>query len=177
MVQECYAAKCSNHPSLLTDVPDFHELVALRDFPSETLETAYVFDAMVENPDREAANPNLLWRGDELAVLDFDKAFGFPRMGEKDARPWRSVLLRLNLERHCLHSHLPERKDGEILGICLWNAFEEWCLGKPSAELSAAIAEGFPDPNLNLKRIEGYLTKLVSEPEDVFRYLTDASRL
>jgi hypothetical protein len=151
--------------------------IAPRSIPVETLETAYAFDAMVENPDREAANPNLLWRGDELAVLDFDKAFGFLRIGEKDARPWRRMLLRLNLERHCLHSQLPERKEGEILGICLWDAFEEWCLGRHSAELSAAIVEGFPDPNLDLKRIEGYLTKLATDPEDFFRHLTAASRL
>ncbi len=150
--------------------------IAPRSIPVETLETAYAFDAMVENPDREADNPNLLWRGDELAVLDFDRVFCFLRTGEGEARPWRNALGRLNLERHCLYSHLPESGDGEILGAFLWAAFEEWWLGKPAAGLSAAVLEGFPDPNLDLKRIEGYLTKLATDPEDFFRYLTDASR-
>ncbi len=150
--------------------------IAPRSIPAETLETAYAFDAMVENPDREVDNPNLLWRGDELAVLDFDKAFSFLRMGESESRPWRGALLRLNLERHCLHAHLPEWKEGEILGVSLWDAFETWCLGKPAAGLSTAIGEGFPDPNLDLKRIEDYVTKLSNDPEDFFRYLTDASR-
>ena len=147
-----------------------------RSIPVATLETAYAFDAMVENPDREADNPNMLWRGDELAVLDFDKAFCFLRTGEGDARPWRSALVRLNLKRHCLSSHLPERKDGEILGVALWDAFEAWCLGKPASGLSAAVSAGFPDPNLDLKRIEDYLRKLATDPEDFFRYLTAASR-
>jgi hypothetical protein len=80
------------------------------------------------------------------------------------------------LERHCLHSYLPERKEDEILGVPLWDAFEAWCLGQPAAGLSAAIADEFPDPNLDLKRIEDYFTKFASDPEDFFRYLTDASR-
>jgi len=31
-------------------------------------------------------------------------------------------------------------------------------------------------PYLDLKRIEDYLMKLATDPEDFFRYLTDASR-
>jgi hypothetical protein len=84
--------------------------------------------------------------------------------------------VRLNLLRHCLYSYLQEQKEGQILGVSLWDAFEAWCLGKPAAVLSAAIVEVFPDPNLDLKRIEDYFTKLASDPEDFFRYLTDASR-
>jgi hypothetical protein len=150
--------------------------IAPRSIPLETLETAYTFDAMVENPDREADNPNLLWRGDKLAVLDFDKAFCFLRTSEDEARPWRSALLHLNLERHCLHPHLPGRNEKEILGLCLWDAFEAWWLSKPAAGLSAAVLEGFSDHNLDLKRIEAYLKKLATDPEDFFGYLTDASR-
>lgn len=150
--------------------------IAPRSIPLETLETAYAFDAMVENADREADNPNLLWRGSELAVLDFDKAFGYLHLEERESRPWRNVLGRLNLERHSLHSYLPDKKEDEILGFFLWGVFEDWCLGKSAPGLSAAIKEGFPDPNLDLKRIEAYLTKLSADPEDFFRYLTVASR-
>jgi hypothetical protein len=150
--------------------------IAPRSIPADTLETAYAFDAMVENADREAENPNLLWKGRELAVLDFDKAFCFLRVSETEARPWRSGLIRLNLERHCLHSLLPGVHDKEILGLSLWDAFEAWCLGSPAAGLSAAIGEGLPDPDLDLQRIEEYLIKLSNDPEDFFRYLTDASR-
>ena len=150
--------------------------IAPRSISEEAMEKAYAYDAMVENPDREVDNPNLFWRGNELAVLDFDKAFSFLHTFEGEARPWRNALVRLNLERHCMHSHLPEQKEGEILAVSLWDAFEGWCLGKPSAGLSAAITEGFPDPNLDLKQIEAYLTKLATDTEDFFRYLTDASR-
>jgi len=37
----------------------------------------YAFDALVQNPDRTAANPNCLMKGDELRFFDHDKAFSF----------------------------------------------------------------------------------------------------
>ena len=147
-----------------------------RSIKAETLETAYAFDAMVENPDREADNPNMLWRGDELAVLDFDKAFCFLRGGNNESRPWQKALVRLNLERHCLFPHLPTVEDGKVLGAALWDAFEEWCLVAPVGEISAEIASGFVDPDLDLPQIEAYLKKLSAAAEDFFGYLTDASR-
>lgn len=147
-----------------------------RSIPAEALENAYAFDAMVQNSDREADNPNLLWRGDELALLDFDKAFAFLRSEEQEDRPWRKTLVRQNLDRHCLHPHLPELTEGVILGPGLWDSFEEWWLGAPSGRLSAEIAAGMADPDLDLPRLEGYLTKLAGAAEDFFRYLTDASR-
>lgn len=147
-----------------------------RSIKPETLEAAYAFDAMVENPDREAENPNMLWRGDELAVLDFDKAFSFLRAGKDDSRPWQKALIRLNLERHSLFPHLSDLEDGKVLGTALWDVFEEWWLGAPAWKISAEIASGFPDKDLDLPQIEVYLKKLAAAPEDFFRYLTDASR-
>lgn len=132
---------------------------------------------MVQNSDREADNPNLLWRGEELAMLDFDKAFAFLRTEAQEARPWRKTLVRQNLDRHCLHSHLPDLPEEVVLGPGLWDAFEEWWLVCPSGRISADIAEGMTDPDLDLPRLEGYLTNLSAATEDFFRYLTDASRL
>lgn len=147
-----------------------------RSLPATTLESAYAYDAMVQNSDREPDNPNLLWRGEEIAVLDFDKSFAFLRQEEKEDRPWRKTLLRQNLDRHCLHGHLPALDQGKILGQDLWDAFEEWWLGKPSGRISAAIAGEMADPDLDLPRMEAYLTKLSAATDDFFRYLTEASR-
>jgi hypothetical protein len=149
---------------------------APRSIPNEALETAYAFDAMVQNTDREADNPNLLWRNDELAVLDFDRAFAFLRTEERETRPWRKTLVCQNLDRHCLHSHLPALVNEKILGQDLWDAFEGWWLGYPSGRLSGEIAAGFADPDLDLPRLEAYLIKLSVATDDFFRYLTDASR-
>jgi hypothetical protein len=149
---------------------------APRSIPDKTIETAYAFDAMVQNSDRMPDNPNLLWRGEDLAVLDFDKAFGFLRMVETDAKPWRNALERQTLARHCLHGHLPAFGEGEILGKDLWDTFEEWWLGKPAGRLGTEIAAGMADPDLDLPRLEAYLTKVAAAADDFFRFLTDVSR-
>lgn len=147
-----------------------------RSLADETLETAYAFDAMVQNSDREADNPNMLWRGEELALLDFDKAFAFLRLEEQEDRPWRRSLIRQNLDRHCLHPHLPAIREGRIMGQNLWDTFEEWWLGIPGGRLSAEIASGIADPDLDLPRLEAYLRKFATGADDFFRFLTDSSR-
>lgn len=149
---------------------------APRSLSAVTLESAYAYDAMVQNTDREPDNPNLLWRGEELALLDFDKAFGFLRLEEGEERPWRKTLMRQNLDRHCLHRHLPALGEGQIIGQDLWDAFEEWWMGRPAGRISAAIAEEMADPDLDLPRMEAYLTKLSAATDDFFQYLTEASR-
>jgi len=147
-----------------------------RSITDAKLEDAYAFDGMIQNSDREPDNPNMLWKGSELAVLDFDKAFAFLRIEEAEDRPWRKTLVRQNLSRHCLHQHLPEPAEGEVIGAALWAEFEGWWLGNPSGRISAEIAAGMADPDLDLPRLEDYLRKLSSATEDFFQYLTDASR-
>jgi hypothetical protein len=149
---------------------------APRSIPTVALETAYAFDALVQNSDRMPDNPNLLWRGDELALLDFDKAFGFLRILGQDGKPWRNALDRQTLARHCLHGHLPTLGEGRILGIALWDAFEEWWLGNPTGRLGAEIAADMADPDLDLPRLEAYVTKVAAAADDFFRFLTDVSR-
>jgi hypothetical protein len=149
---------------------------APRSLAATTLETAYAFDAMVQNSDREPENPNLLWRGEELALLDFDKAFAFLRTEEGEDRPWRQTLNRQNLSHHCLHPHLPPIEKVKILGRDLWDVFEEWSLERPGGKIAATIAEELADPDLDLPRMEEYLTKLTAETDDFFHFLTEASR-
>lgn len=133
-----------------------------RSIADTILEDAYAFDGMIQNSDREPDNPNMLWRGSELAVLDFDKAFAFLRTEEAEERPWRKTLVRQNLSRHCLHQHLTEPPEGEVIGAALWAEFEGWWLGSPSGSISAEIAAGMEDPDLDLPRLEDYLRKLSS---------------
>lgn len=147
-----------------------------RSLAAATLEIAYAYDAMVQNSDREQENPNLLWRGEELALLDFDKAFAFLRVEEGEDRPWRKTLHRQNLSRHCLQPHLPSMDPGRIIGKELWDAFEEWWLATPAGQIADAIAEELADPDLDLPRMEAYLRKLAAGTDDFFQYLTEASR-
>ena len=142
----------------------------------EDLETAFCFDAMVQNTDREPENPNLLWKGKQLALIDFDKAFGYIRTFEADAQPWRRALVQQNLTGHCLHRHLAALGDGELRGKSLWEAFVEWRVETGADAISREIGTDLADPGLDLPRFESYLMKLEAHAEDFFRYVTELTR-
>jgi hypothetical protein len=57
--------ECGHHPSGRHDWKPWIQGSAPRSIPNETLESAYAFDAMVQNSDRMADNPELAlaWRG------------------------------------------------------------------------------------------------------------------
>ena len=142
----------------------------------EDLETAFCFDAMVQNTDREPENPNLLWKGKELVLIDFDKAFGYLRTFEAEAQPWRKALVRQNLPGHCLHRHLAALGDSQLRGRFLWEAFVEFRVETGSDAISREVGTDPPDPGLDLPRLETYLKKLEDHTDDFFRCLTELSR-
>ncbi len=45
----------------------------------------FAFDALIQNLDRKPENPNILWRGDELYILDHETSFSFvyPIIGQE----------------------------------------------------------------------------------------------
>ena len=49
----------------------------------------FAFDAMIQNPDRKTSNPNILWRGDELYIIDHETGFSFIYDILPQAEPWR----------------------------------------------------------------------------------------
>lgn len=147
-----------------------------RSIDQETIDSAYCFDAMVQNSDRENENPNLLWKRDQLVLLDFDKAFGHLRVYENDPKPWRKVLALQNLQRHCFYRFLPQLKEGELLGNAIWEAFGEWYVTSRKGALSREFGSKLQDPKVDLPVLEEYLTNLADHTEDFFRYLTEISR-
>lgn len=147
-----------------------------RSITRDKIESAYCFDAMVQNSDRENDNPNLLWKRDQLVLLDFDKAFGHLRVYRNDPKPWRKVLMLQNLQRHCFHRFLPDLDEDELLGNSIWEAFLEWHSTSRKGSLTREFGSELQDPEVDLPLLEGYLTNLADHAEDFFRYLTERSR-
>jgi hypothetical protein len=48
----------------------------------------FAFDALIQNPDRNAHNPNLLWKGDEIFLIDHELAFSFLYQIGAPGKPW-----------------------------------------------------------------------------------------
>ena len=152
------------------------QAAAPRSISSDDMENAFAFDAMVQNADREADNPNLLWRGSELALLDFDKAFDYLRVHEAEPRPWRQTLGLQGLRRHCLFRHLPQFTENQLVGTKVWDSLEEWRLEHQPGQISDEIREILADPDMDLPRIEAYFKKLAVATEDFFSFLTATIR-
>lgn len=63
------------------------------------------FDALIDNADRRREKPNLLWRGEELLVIDHELAFAFTRLIGTAAEPFSDTTLK-GLEGHPLRAGL-----------------------------------------------------------------------
>lgn len=48
----------------------------------------FTFDALVQNPDRRTNNPNLLWKGSEIYIIDHELAFSFLFQIGNPGQPW-----------------------------------------------------------------------------------------
>lgn len=49
----------------------------------------FAFDALIQNPDRRVNNQNLLWKGDEIFLIDHELAFSFLYAIGTGTDPWR----------------------------------------------------------------------------------------
>lgn len=139
--------------------------------PRTSLENAYVFDAMVQNADRHDDNPNLLWKRDQLMVLDFDQAYAYLRGHGEENRPWRSVLPMMNLKSHCLHSDCSSRIRKKTFGKTLWETWEEWRVGEAVEVLTQGTHDFFADEKLDIPLMFDYHQKLSVALDDFFDWL------
>jgi hypothetical protein len=143
---------------------------------SEQLENAFSYDAMIQNPDRKVDNSNLLWKGNQLMVLDFDKAFGYNQLHRDHPRPWQSIISLLHLPSHCLFPRVKKMKrDDKLAGQSLWDLIEEWKLAEKPTDLANLVSAKFGElenEKLDLSLIMDYLSKLCGNTEDFCRTLT-----
>lgn len=62
-----------------------------KSIPASLLQIAaeiYAFDGLIQNPDRRATNPNLLWKGEEIYIIDHELAFSFLFQIGAAGLPW-----------------------------------------------------------------------------------------
>ncbi|MBF0506281.1 MAG: hypothetical protein HQL09_05545 [Nitrospirae bacterium] len=98
----------------------------------------FAFDAMIQNPDRRAEKPNILWKGDELFVIDHEMSMMFIYDILPTPNPWQISNLRfvnghlfynalkgqsLNLDRF---AGALELLDDNTLETMITNVPEEW---------------------------------------------------
>ncbi len=71
--------------------PAYASWPQLRSIPAALQQDAadiFAFDMMIQNPDRRENKPNLLRKGDDLAIFDHEMAFSFLYAIVSDEHPW-----------------------------------------------------------------------------------------
>lgn len=144
--------------------------LSTRSFPDEMVESVLAFDGMVQHTDREAGNPNLMWKGHEMAVLDHEKVFGYLKLAEGEGRPWRRFFQSKPFTRHVLAS-AGRKLLGPDFGRVLWENIVEQEQGGGFDECQKAAEVAFPAAKVDLDRIRAYLSTLANDPGDYFDYL------
>src|SRR5436190_3395940 len=86
--------------------------MSTRAFAPDLIEGIFLFDSMVQQTDRGFDNPNILWRGHQLAVVDHEKCFAYLPGGEEEARPWRGFFGHRPMHTHCLRTALKPEREG-----------------------------------------------------------------
>jgi hypothetical protein len=144
--------------------------LSTRSFPAEMVESVLAFDGLVQHTDREAENPNLMWKGHELAVLDHEKVFGYLKLAEGEAKPWRRFFQAQPFARHVL-APAGRRMMSADFGKGLWENIleQDWGGGFDDCLLAAEAA--FPAAKVDLARIRAYLNALATDAGDFFDYL------
>jgi len=142
--------------------------MSIRAFPDDLIERIMAFDALVQHTDREPDNPNLLWCGREIAVIDQEKCFGYLGIAAEDPEPWRAFFGINPFLRHCL------REAGKHLqpdaGKSLWADLIGLEMEGKIVE-SADLARGaFPEAGVDLERILRYFELLNRKLPDFFQY-------
>jgi hypothetical protein len=80
------------------------------DLRSQTTDI-FVFDTLIQNPDRRRGKPNLLWKDNELVVIDHEMAFAFliPMLIAVDDHQWLTKF-QPYLRDHIFYRHLCHTK-------------------------------------------------------------------
>jgi hypothetical protein len=148
--------------------------MSARAFSEEMVEAILVFDALVQHTDREAENPNLLWRGHELAVIDHEKCFGYLALATDARRPWRAFFQHDPLRTHCLREAGRSLAKGKDFGRRMWESLLGLELEARVPELAATATGAFPESAVEIGRISAYLEALFRDIEDFLDYARHA---
>jgi hypothetical protein len=120
----------------------------------------YAFDALIQNPDRRAGNPNLFARGEDLIVYDHEMAFSFLLDILPSNTPWVLANGHRYLEDHVFYRKLRTKP------IDL-NKFTTTLRGLAATGLSDILASAPAEWNNGcLQKIDGHLQAVSAHAED-----------
>lgn len=119
----------------------------------------FAFDSFIQNPDRRAEKPNVLWKGEELYILDHEMGFSFIYEILSSARPWQITGLKF-LRDHVFYRGLK----GQTLNLDRLVGAMEGITETQINELFANIPREWNSPHID--KIKKHLTEILGHIND-----------
>ena len=133
-----------------------------KQLPSGLFQTAaeiFAFDALIQNPDRRPEKPNVLWKADQLCIIDHEMSFSFVYAIGAQAEPWEISSLAW------LNNHLFYR---ELKGRTI--SFDRFAgaLDAVSGDIINGIMSYIPDVwrNENVVKIQNHIMQVASHANE-----------
>jgi hypothetical protein len=149
--------------------PDWKTLISSpkqRAFEDHILEDILIFDALVQHTDREPQNPNLLWKGQAIALLDHEGCFAHVARFMASHYPWRDFLGIRPFTRHCLFSEGNRLSQKQDFGCSFRERTISLEFSSRHHGFATTAREAFPESAVVLTQIISYL-------DAVFRQFAD----
>lgn len=143
-----------------------------RSIPNALIQDAadiFAFDVMIQNPDRRKNKPNLLRKGDDLAIFDHEMAFSFLYALVSDEFPWEGKGMDF-AKNHVFYNSL---KGKDLSWDRLQGALE--AIDNPQLDMyTEAIPEKWRKGGANAeKRIQEYIKKARDNSKKLFQKIAE----
>jgi hypothetical protein len=127
------------------------------------------FDVLIDNADRGAQKPNILYRNDEVFVIDHETAFAFTRLMGLPPDEWTTERIKFIYD----HPFYPALR-GQALELDRFAANAERLTAEEIAAISAAVPAGFGKDHLekiatHLASARSQLNKMLEAIRRIFQ--------
>lgn len=119
----------------------------------------FSFDALIQNPDRRADKPNILWKGDELYIIDHEMGFSFIYEVLPEPNPWHITKLGF-MRNHLFHEGLK----GQTVNLDRFAGALELLSDNVLESIMANVPEEWQ--NDNLSRIGKHIHDIIQHVND-----------
>ena len=135
------------------------------------------FDALIQNPDRRVDKPNILWKGDELYVIDHEMGFSFIYEILPLVDPWKITRLDF-MKSHLFYAVLK----GQAINLDRFAGAIELLTDNVLNEMVSNIPTEWQNDNISkimthIKEITNHVNEFIDEIRRILQWVCRVKRI
>ena len=119
----------------------------------------FAFDALIQNPDRRSAKPNILWKSDTIYIIDHEMAFSFILDIFPRSNPWKISDLEF-LRSHLFYSKLK----GQVLELDRFAGALETVTADVLSSITESVPEEWKSPKIKI--VENHILEVCAHSNE-----------